>query len=170
MLAWDLRQTTSTGSNSITYEKLIVSYRYQYQGKTYISDRLDLSLGLDNFSSHRRYRQMEMLRQPQLVAFVNPDQPQQSLLDRSLPGALVSFLVLFMLLPCGIGTLFMLSWLFKAWNHFSQREDDRFLILLPFALLGSWCITEIILRLRDARRSATPRYKFREQVLTRLRR
>lgn len=197
---WNLKRISSgSGRNHTTTEKLVVLYRYRYQGKSYTNDRLDLSLGSDNFSGQRRAEQLARLRQPQVSVWVNPNNPQQSLLDRSLPAAQVSFLILFLFLPCGLGTICIFSGFIKVWNYFSGRDHDRFLIplwgsfhgavtfypllfafqdlsfmqlliLIPFALMGGWCLTELIRRLGDPARGAELQHHWREQLLPHRRR
>lgn len=107
VLDYDLHSNRSTsGINRLptVQSRLSARYAYSYNGLNYEGDRVDFSFGADNFSGHRRAAQMRQLRQGTVTVYVDPDAPQQSVFDRRLPGAQVTFALIFLLFPCGIGT------------------------------------------------------------------
>lgn len=109
VLDFDLHHSSSTGAKGRTtrQSRLSASYTYSYEGLPYQGDRVDFSFGADNFSGKRRSEQMRQLRRGTVTVYVDPTQPQQSVFDRRLPGGQVTFGLIFLLFPCGIGTAFL---------------------------------------------------------------
>jgi hypothetical protein len=111
---YDLRKSHSrSGSSTITaiQERLVASYTYSLDGKTYNGNQVDFSIGADNFSGSRRREQIAALRTGQITVFVNSEDPQDSVFDRSLPLNQVLFAIVFLLFPCGVGTAFSIGML-----------------------------------------------------------
>ncbi|MGE3726843.1 MAG: DUF3592 domain-containing protein [Candidatus Sericytochromatia bacterium] len=181
ILKWDLVQGSGKKSNA----KLVAQYRYTFQNRRYTGQELDFSVGSDNFSSGRRRRQMDLLRQNPAQVFVNPANPAESVLDRSLPVQQVAFALFFLIFPCGLGTVFILSYLLQFIQHVSGLQAQRFvfpllgllhslpapyallvespdrgwgsgLILFLFSLLLVYSLFEFAWRIRDSQRGLEP--------------
>jgi hypothetical protein len=140
VLTWDLVYGKGKKSNS----KLVAEYRYTFQNQVYTNSQLDFSVGSDNFSGGRRRRQMDLLRQTPAQVFVNPANPAESVLDRSLPVQQMAFGLVFLVFPCGLGTVFILSYLLQFIQYVSGQQTTRFVfpllgilhsLLAPYALL-----------------------------------
>jgi hypothetical protein len=186
VLNWDLVQETGRKSGSklvVTRSKVVVNYRYRFENKDYTGQRLDFSLGADNFGDKRRQRQMDLLRQTPVQVFVNPDKPTESVVDRSLPVHQIAFGLFFLFFPCGLGTIFLWTYLFKFIKSVSGIENERFiyplfgimhslpapyalmaespdrglgssLILFLFTLVLAYCSYETLLRIMNPNRGA----------------
>jgi hypothetical protein len=190
ILTWDLVHGKGKKSNS----KLVAEYRYTFQNKTYTGQQLDFSVGSDNFSSGRRSRQMDLLRATPAQVFVNPANPSESVLDRSLPVQQVAFALFFLIFPCGLGTVFLVSYLLQFIQRVSGLQAERFvfpllgilhslpapyallvespdrglgsgLILFIFSLLLLYSLYEVVRRIRDPQRGIVPiTQRFRKGV------
>ena len=96
---------------STTY-RVEANYRYNYQGESYNSDNVSLSSGSDNVGTYwqdldRKLRTDQTNNSAQ--AWVNPNNPAESVLDRTFRWAQVAFGVLFLLMFGGFGL--GMSWL-----------------------------------------------------------
>lgn len=131
---WDLIQNST--ANKSRQSKLVVNYHYLYQQQAYIGTRVDFSFGSDNFSGHRRHQQIKALRQKQVSIWVNPRSPAQSVFDRSLSIPQVTFLILFLIFPCGLGTIFLWTYLLKGLEIISGLHTERFAMPLWLCLHG----------------------------------
>jgi hypothetical protein len=121
------RSSGISPSRSTINSKLKAAYRYTFKGIDYTSTQVDFSFGSDNFAVARRSRQMELLRSAAPTVFVNPANPVQSVLDRSLPIEQVNFAVVFLFFPCGLGTIMMLGWSFALAAKLGLVWPSRFL-------------------------------------------
>ncbi len=87
-----LELISNTSDGSTTY-RVDANYQYEFNGQRYRSDQVSLSDGSDNIGDywhqlHRKLRRQQS--QEKVVALVNPDNPEEALLDRSLrPGVLL---------------------------------------------------------------------------------
>ncbi len=89
-------------------QRINAKYDYMYDGKPYQGTEVDFTRGhSDNFSQERRYQQMKILEKKDITVYVNPANPEESVVDRSLPAEKMLFSVVFFLFPCGLGTLVM---------------------------------------------------------------
>ncbi len=134
VLDYDMKTSRSshTGSMRTTYNSRIkATYSYSYNGKSYIGDRVDYSFGSDNFSGKRRSRQMAQLREGNITVYVNPDNPGQSVFDRSLPAPQIAFAIIFLIFPCGLGTMFIIGTLLRVLKKIGFTFTDRF--MMPIA-------------------------------------
>ena len=70
--------------------RVAISYEYQYDGRTYVGDRYD-AFQSRLFSNVDEDGMREIVRRhpvgARIVCLVNPDEPSQALIDRTLPGA-----------------------------------------------------------------------------------
>jgi hypothetical protein len=128
----DLRTTRSGGigiSSRATFNsKVTVSYSYVFNGREYTGKRVDFSIGTDNFSDSRRRAQLKRLRSGSVTVFVNPDNPGESVFDRSLPGNQAAFAIAFLLFPCGLGTAGFFGLLSWGLTIAGATWTDRFLL------------------------------------------
>lgn len=130
---YDLRKSSSRRPGStvtINQERLVASYTYTYHDKTYTGERVDFSFGSDNFSGSRRSEQIAALRSGKITVFVNPENPQDSVFDRSLPLGQVLFAIVFLLFPCGVGTAFSIGMLTAGLSKLGLTSLERY--YLPF--------------------------------------
>jgi hypothetical protein len=109
------RLETSRGSKSTTYS-VSASYRYQVAGRDYQGQRVAIGSGADNigdFQEQLGERLEAAQRQGQPVqAWVNPSNPREAVLDRSLRPGMQLFKMLFVVLFGGVG----LGMLHGAWR------------------------------------------------------
>ncbi len=105
LLAADL-QTTRSSKGGSSY-LATAHYRYQFAGQTYESTRVAISARSDNIGDFQQQlgrRLAAAQRRGETVsAWVNPQAPQQAVLDRSLRPALLAFQLGFGLVFAGIG-------------------------------------------------------------------
>ena len=98
-------------------------YTYTYNGETYPGERIEFSaFSGDNFSQGRKSRQQDLLLAQPLVVYVNPNNPQESVIDPTLPAELALFITFFLVFPCGFATTSMISfllWPVKAFRPFT---------------------------------------------------
>lgn len=98
-----------TGDDPDTH-RLDALYRYTVAGVQHDGRGVDFSpLRSDNFSGDRRVRQQKMMRQDPLTVYVDPADPLNAVIDRSLPAEQSVFIAFFLLFPCGFATLVVIS-------------------------------------------------------------
>ena len=83
-----------TGDDSTTY-RAVARYKYHYAGQHYINDRVAISTRSDNVGSFQqqlgsRLRSAFNNNRP-ITVWVNPNDPQESIIDRSLRVGLLIF-------------------------------------------------------------------------------
>ncbi len=113
----------SRGDDSTTYNAT-ASYRYVYAGQEYQSQRVAIATSSDNIGSfqqdlghrlERAYQQQETIQ-----VWVNPQQPAEAIIDRSLRLPFIGFKMIFVLLFGGVGVGIL---------YFCLRKDDGFVAL-----------------------------------------
>jgi hypothetical protein len=97
---------TRRGSDSTTYEA-VATYRYEVDGQTHTGSRVSIHSGADNVGSfhqdtHNRLRRHLETGQP-TVCYVNPRNPEDAVLDRSVRWGMISFFLVFALVFGGVG-------------------------------------------------------------------
>ena len=117
----DAGYSSHAGDDSTTYEAY-ATYTYTVNGRSYSNTRVAIAGGSDNIGSYqldmgRRLSQARSQRQP-IVVFVNPADPQDSVIDRELRWGLVGFRSIFVFVFGGAG-LAMLIFVFR-----SPRQKD----------------------------------------------
>ncbi len=109
ILRADLVSKTSSSSNggSSTTYKVEAKYEYEYEGKTYTGTRVSIHGGSDNIGSfHQRiHRQLDEHRRSETPfrCYVNPENPSEAVLFRSLRVELLGMQALFGLVFGGVG-------------------------------------------------------------------
>lgn len=115
---------TSSGDDSDTY-KAYADYTYQWQGQQYRGTRVGLSGGFDNIGSWQQdtgRRLSRALRDGgRIEVFIDPDNPSESIIDRSIRWGLMGFKAIFFLVFGGIGAgLLYAIWFYKK----PEKTDD----------------------------------------------
>ena len=121
-----------------------LSYQYEFEGKQYMSDRG----GLFSLFGNRIHEKAYVLRRKKkrgetVPCYVDPDRPENALLDRSLspagPAGMAAFSSVFVVM--GVGTLLMMASVGprekKALEASRQRPDE------PWSWLPEWRDREI---------------------------
>ncbi len=97
--------TTSRG-DSDTWEAY-AEYYYDYDGRPYVGMRVTIDSGSDNIGSYQRdmgnYLSGALSRGEPITVWVDPDDPQDSIIDRDVRWAIVGFKSIFVLLFGGFG-------------------------------------------------------------------
>lgn len=100
-------QSTGRRPSDTTY-RIAISYEYQYGGKTYLGERYDITrssgstnVGVDEMRRIVRRHPVGM----QTRCWVNPADPSQALIDRSLAGNYFLFMVWFPFPFLGLGVI-----------------------------------------------------------------
>lgn len=110
--------------NENTTYKLEGAYTYRFDGAEYRSNKISLVFGRDNIGSYWSdlYKKIVSLyKKDQLLAYVNPDNPAEAVLDRTLRLSHLLFGAISLLVFSGFGMVFMLSSL----GFGNQRKDAR---------------------------------------------
>lgn len=141
MQAWQPVQATlvsaslerSRSRNSSSYG-VSARYRYEVAGQTYGGERVAVGSGMDNIGDFQEAlgRRLEAAQRDgrPVTAWVNPANPQEAVLDRSLRPGLLMFKMLFVVIFGGAG----LGMLYGAWRgRRSEREAST-----PQALAQPW--------------------------------
>ncbi len=135
---------THRGDDSDTYEAY-ASYRYRFNMQVYTGDRVALSGGGDNIGDHQQLlgrRLSESLsRNEPITVYVNPDDPGQSIVDRTLRWGLVGFKSIFVFVFGGVG----LGLLIAAWRTPAEKDrtEPRF-VDAPWLMNDDWQSGEIL--------------------------
>jgi len=119
----NLRLDRHSGSESTTYS-VNSRYTYRYNGKSYNGNRVGFSSSSDNIGTYWQdlYSELNLLRRSnEATAFINPDDPFQSILDRTLRWQLLVFGSMFVLMFGGGGAMLLFGW---SPNSNDQRQQD----------------------------------------------
>lgn len=129
---------THTGDDSETYEAY-ADYRYSYDGRQYRGDRVGLASGGDNIGSYQedmgRWLQRAQSTGSSITVYVDPENPDAAIIDRSIRWGLVGFKSLFLVIFGGVG----LGLLIAAWR--APKEKDKSLEVYaesPWLLNDNW--------------------------------
>lgn len=113
------------GKSNENTQRVLADYRYDYAGQAYQNDRVGLSTAADNLGSYhqRLYDRLHAAWKAEktVPCFVDPNDPQRSLLDRGLRTAVVLFHVPFILCFGGVGFGIIAAVLYGA--RTSRRQD-----------------------------------------------
>lgn len=113
--------------NQDSASKVVGRYEYQYAGQTYQSERISFYAGYDNVGDYweQLYRHLQRQQETgQATAWVNPDQPDEAVLDRRVRIPMLVFGGVFMLLFGGIGAGIMV-W---SWGDDRRGEQEQRLL------------------------------------------
>ena len=117
---------THSGDDSNTYEAY-ARYSYVVQGQTYYNDRVGISDGADNIGDYQtdtgNRLSAAMRNGGAVTVYVNPQDPQDSIIDRSLRWGLLGFKSIFMLVFGGVG-LGLILWTIFGANSSSASQQS----------------------------------------------
>lgn len=111
VLEYDLVKSATQSSNlrADKSERVKAKYTYTYNGQEYTGTQVDFTADhADNFAQERRADQMRMLAEGDITVYVNPKNPSEAVVDRSLPAEKSLFTVIFLLFPCGFATMIII--------------------------------------------------------------
>jgi len=116
-----------SGDDSYTYEAY-ATYVYQFQGQQFTNDRVSIAGGSDNVGEYQRDtgRQLSaaLSRGQSITVYLNPDNPGEAIIDRSLRWGLIGFKSIFLFVFGGVG-LGLIIWAFKAPKE-KDASDPRY--------------------------------------------
>jgi len=105
-----------SGDDSVTYEAF-AEYTYRYGGQFYTNNRVAIVGGADNVGDYQtdlgKRLSSAMSRGEDILVYVNPDAPDDSIVDRSLRWGLIGFNSLFLFVFGGVG-LGLIIFVFRA--------------------------------------------------------
>ncbi|HEY9029885.1 MAG TPA: DUF3592 domain-containing protein [Kangiella sp.] len=101
-----VEQVISRGDDSTTYG-VTGQYQYEYQGRRYTSNQLNFYTGTDNIGRYQQdfYRKLAQLSSNQITitAYVNPDNPNEAVIDKSIRWSMLGFQSIFLFVFGGVG-------------------------------------------------------------------
>ena len=116
------------------------TYTYVYQNQSYQSDKVSFSIASDNIGDYWQdlYRRLETQRSNGgVVALVNPDNPSESVLDRTFRWTQVTFGAMFLVMFSGAGLVII--WLsLKAGKTQQQVIQESAVGIASHAKNGFW--------------------------------
>jgi hypothetical protein len=97
---------THDGDDSYTY-KAYANYTYEFGGQQYTNDRVAIAGGADNIGDYQQdmgsYLSGVRSRGETITVYVDPDEPSEAILDRSLRWGLIGFKSIFLFTFGGVG-------------------------------------------------------------------
>ena len=134
---------THRGGDSDTYE-VFATYRYEFEFQTYVGHRVGLSSGSDNVGRYHealgRELRARMNRGEPVTVYVNPADPGEAILDRTIRWGLFGLRAIFVIVFGGVGA----GLLFATWRapRPKDRADPRYTDA-PWRLNHDWQTAEI---------------------------
>ena len=121
----DIKLKKSSGSEGGTTYGIDIRYEYEFNGKTYSSERFNSSSGTDNISDYhqrnfRHYKSLHDKKQP-ITCYVNPDDPDYAIIDRAPRFETIAFGNIFAFAFPLVGLFIMLS---AIANHRAAPAPD----------------------------------------------
>ena len=115
-----------SGDDSNTYEAY-ARYTYQYGGQTYTNESVGIASGADNIGDYQtdtgNRLSSAMNHGESIVVYVNPLDPQDSIIDRSPRWGLLGFKSIFMLVFGGVGLGLMLFVIFGGKSESAKAQN-----------------------------------------------
>ncbi|MGI9248258.1 MAG: DUF3592 domain-containing protein [Woeseiaceae bacterium] len=115
---------TNSGSDSDTYEAF-AEYSYTYGGQRYSGNRVSLSDGGDNIGDHQqdigRRLQNTVASGGAMLVYVDPENPSDSIIDRSVRWGLIGFKSIFLFVFGGVG----LGLLIFVWRAAPEKDASK---------------------------------------------
>lgn len=134
---------TNSGDESDTY-RAFAEYGYEYGGRRYINDRVGISGGSDNIGDYQRdmgrYLSGLRSRGETITVYVNPEDPADSIIDRSVRWGLIGFKAIFFLVFGGVGLGLIIA-VFRAPQE--KDPEDPMLRDAPWLANDKWQTAEI---------------------------
>jgi hypothetical protein len=150
-----------SGDDSDTYEAY-AEYTYSYGGQYYTNDRVAIAGGADNVGNYQtdlgRRLSGAMSRGEDILVYVNPDNPAESIVDRSLRWGLLGFKSIFFFVFGGAGLGLMIfafrapkekdlsspeyrakPWLANdAWQGDALKSNSKMAMYVTWGLAAFW--------------------------------
>lgn len=129
---------THSGSDSDTY-KAYAQYTYSYGGQRFTGERVSLSASGDNIGEYQRETgrrlQHALAGGGAILIYISPEDPQESIVDRSVRWGLIGFKSIFLFVFGGFG----LGLLIFVWRAAPEKDtaDPRFKEA-PWLLNDNW--------------------------------
>ena len=134
----DAGYETRSGDDSDTYEAY-ASYRYRFAGREFTGSRVGTAGGGDNIGDYQqdigRSLQSSHQRGEPILVYVNPDNPAEAIIDRSVRWGLIGFKSIFVLVFGGVG----FGLLIGAWLKGAEKDRaDPAYADKPWLLNDDW--------------------------------
>ncbi len=130
------------GDDSTTY-RAYASYRYHYQGKSYVGSRVAINGNADNVGDFQQSlgRRLERAFQNSrpVTVYINPDNPAQAVLNRVLRWGLLGFSMIFVLVFGAVGVGILIYALMAPLEKLDSDEGDP----KPWLTRREWASAEI---------------------------
>ncbi len=127
---------TNSGSDSDTYEAY-AEYTYTWGGERYVGNRVSLSAGGDNIGDYQvdvgRRLQTALASGRPILVYVDPQSPQESIVDRDIRWGLVGFKSIFLFVFGGVG----LALLVFVWRAAPEKDAAS-----PEYLRSPWLLND----------------------------
>lgn len=112
-----------THSGDSTTYSAYARYTYRHYGQTYTGERVSLSSGGDNIGSYQQdlgaRLSSTMQRGETVTVWINPDDPSESIVDRTIRWGMVGFKSIFLFVFGGIG----LGLLIAIWRAPKEKDE-----------------------------------------------
>lgn len=144
LLETELKRSTS--DDSITY-KVSAIYRYSFNGRTYTGTRVGIGDSYDNVGDYHQLeagRLKRALERGQTVtAWVNPDRPDQAVLNRDLRWAKLGFFMIFVVAFGSVGGGIILYCLLAPSKMIHRKPGEASASDQPWLEWRDWASAEI---------------------------
>lgn len=124
-----VEQVISRGDDSTTYG-VNGAFQYQYAGQTYTSSQLNFYTGTDNIGSYQQdfYYRLKQAKENNrtVTAFVNPDNPNEAVIDKEIRWGMLGFHSIFLFVFGGVGLGIMLAGRFAKRKRLSKTNYSSF--------------------------------------------
>ncbi|MEN1682121.1 MAG: DUF3592 domain-containing protein [Planctomycetota bacterium] len=128
-------------------QRVIAEYNYEFAGAKYTSDRVGLDDTADNVSSlHKKlYNRLNARKKvgEHVTCYVNPSDPSQAVLDRTLRPVLVGFQLVFALAFGGVGFGLIIGSLFWSRGEKKRRSKLEQFPDEPWRVRDDWAAGEV---------------------------
>lgn len=105
------------------------NYKYEINNQVYTNSKIDFSFISININKKRINKQIEYIQNKNIKIYVNPKNPEESVIDRSIPIEELNFTTIFL---ATIGFLGF-SWLFGIITNFKKPIIvSKIILIIPF--------------------------------------
>lgn len=119
---------TQSDSDSTTYNAY-ARFRYEFAGMSYIGDRVAIASGSDNIGDFQQNlgRRLAGAKESNVpvTVWVNPEDPQQAIVDRQMRWSLLGFKMIFVLVFGGVGTGLLALAYFGASSELPNTDTSK---------------------------------------------
>ncbi|MCW8857870.1 MAG: DUF3592 domain-containing protein [Kangiella sp.] len=136
-----VEQVISRGDDSTTYG-VNGAFKYEYAGQTYTSSQLNFYTGTDNIGNYQQdfYRKLKRVKDNQktITAYVNPDNPNQAVIDKSIRWGMLGFQSIFLFVFGGVGLGIMLFGRYAKKKASKEQELQQLFPDEPWNWKDEW--------------------------------